>query len=678
MRTFLIVVCVLTIPSFIFFYGWGESQADTMSPLASAEIEFPSGRTAQVKQAEYAAARQDLLERTAEYMTLIGKEPSRQSVEAVVSEREAVDHAIELEILKELAQQYGITVTEEDAIQVFEEQLPPQFRTPEGKAQVILELRQRGQTVAEVISSLQYRLLIDRVRSVISAQSRISYYEAWLHYQLQNEKLVADYVRFSAADYRAQVDSEAAADAAKFGAAVNTYFEANKEKYRVPDQVEYRYMLVTKDSLRSEVLVTDDEITSYYTANREQYRQPRMARLRQVMIARPMPQPGSDPSAVTTATEEARARADDLKSRITKGESFEALADEFNEESLGLPRETDPETTAGAGIESVDALSTAGGNLGLISEGVARIFYGDEWTSSVFELQPGIVSPVIESPRGFHIVKADEVRPGLVQDLEKVRPFVEQRIVDTKVEQVFREVGDDLFEKARIHTSLDSLAEATSRTVAVTAKVDKRAEFIPGIGLVGDFREALGDLEKGGRSDLLTDANRHLVIEIQEEYPAHDPELTSITARVEADYKSARSIELAREAAQNLAQAAKSADGLSTAAQATGLETTRTQPFERSEVGDALGNIANFEEFSKGVAVGDVAMSATGEEEEPTGFVVWALAEKQSPSQADFAAALPEVVRELTGRRALTLIREYLRDQKAELGSNIKISESYR
>ena len=88
---------------------------------------------------------------------------------------------------------------------------------------------------------------------------RVSLLEAWIAYSLANEKLLADVVKFPVSEY---MEKTAVTDDA-----LKAYFEQNRDKYKIPDQLRYAFILARKSDLLSSVTVTNDEVTSYYNAN---------------------------------------------------------------------------------------------------------------------------------------------------------------------------------------------------------------------------------------------------------------------------------------------------------------------------------------------------------------------------------------------------------------------------
>lgn len=648
---------LIVVPSFVAFYGWSSySNTSGNKPITAAKVKFGLMDTAEVDQLDMHRAEQMARGQFMSYARNNNVSLDPAGLDKFVGSREIVDQAINLEILRHYAKEHGIVVTPNDAVEELAKQIPPEQRKmlPE-------MLRRQNMTWDQLVQQTQDGMLMQRVRDTLGAQTRVTQYEAWLDYELKNEQLTADYVRLDTSDFVSSVTVD--------DKGLDEYFKQNIAKYRVPDQVQYQYVLVTKDDLKTSITVTEDEITSYYTNNQEEFRQPRTAQVRQIFILKPTPSPKQSAEELTSATEAARAKANDVHQRIVKGEDFAALADQFNEETRRVPRE-DANTT------SPDAQTTAGGYLGLVSETKMKAYYGDEWTSSVFNLKPGAVSQVIETPRGFAITKADSIKEGLVDPLDKVRKQVVEKIRTQKVEPLFEEIGNAMRDLPE-GTSLQKLAEVTSRTVQSTAKVDRRADFLPGVGLLGEFKEAVMDLQKGGRSDVMSDTNRHLVMEVTEEFPAHDPSLDEVREQVVQGYKEMKAREMAKAKAEKLAKASNLQD-LSKAAVEAGTTVTTSRPFTRTDVATVLGPVQDFNESSAGAHEGTIKMSALGDPSNPQGFVVWHLGKVTDPSRAEFAKQLGKVTQELAQQKREILLLEYLRDQRQKLKDNIEISQAYR
>lgn len=653
---------LVIIPSFVAFYGWntysstpGETQAGP-----AAEIDYGLFDEREVTLQDLQDAEQSLKTRLMVYSQTYNIPLDQASLGRVVENKDLVDEAVNLVLLKEYAEENGLMVSSEEAMEAIQRQVPPEQR-----AMLDAQLKQAGMSPAQYIEGVRQDLLRSKVVQTVGSNVRVTHYEAWLDYLVRNERLLADFVRLDASDFITSVTID--------DAGLNRYFEENAQRFRVPEQVQYAYVLVRKDDLKTSIAVTNDEITSYYNDRREDFRLPRTAELRQIMVKKPTMRDLTSPTveALTSATEQARSKATDIYERIAKGEDFASLANQFNEETRTVPRE-DNQTTA------TDAQTTAGGYLGRVSEAKMKAFYGDEWTSTVFNLEPGDVSRPIATTRGFFIVKMENKNEGVIQPLEQVRDVIVERIRTEKVNPVFEEMGQRLQQAADTNTGLQSLADLTSQTVKTTPKVTRDADFIPNLGLLGEFVDAVRDLQKGGRSEVLSDNQRHLVMEVVEEFPAHKPELKDVRDQVVQAYRGVKAQEMARSAAQDIRKRATDLPSLQKAALDYNTTVTRSRPFTRTEATTVLGPVQNFMEASAGMKKGDIALHTLGQENEAQGYVVWHLSEKTEPPRTDFAKDLGKITQELLQKKQELVIMEFLREQRRELAGDIKIHPAYQ
>lgn len=122
---------------------------------------------------------------------------------------------------------------------------------------------------------------------------------------------------------------------------------------------------------------TEDEIRKYFQEQKAQLgERPATITFRQIVVA---PQPSD------SAKQEARLKADSILARIRAGEDFSALAKHYSEDPSNRDK---------------------GGDLGYFRRGQMVQAFED----AAYNLYPGQVSGVVESPFGFHIIKVEKIR----------------------------------------------------------------------------------------------------------------------------------------------------------------------------------------------------------------------------------------------------------------------------
>jgi peptidyl-prolyl cis-trans isomerase SurA len=186
----------------------------------------------------------------------------------------------------------------------------------------------------------------------------------------------------------------------------------------------------TVDSLRRAgrlvaVTVTDEEVRAEFDRNVGSFPpRPSTVTFRQIIVP-------THPS--QGAKDVARAKAESLLAEIRRGGDFESVAKR----------------------ESMDASRDVGGDLGWARRGVMVPEF-ERWLFPPYGLQPGQLSPVVETPFGYHIIRVDRVQPGEVKSRHiLIRPAVDEADIAKAAA-----VADSVAAALRRGAPFDSLARA--------------------------------------------------------------------------------------------------------------------------------------------------------------------------------------------------------------------------
>ncbi|MEL7310034.1 MAG: SurA N-terminal domain-containing protein [Pseudomonadota bacterium] len=209
---------------------------------------------------------------------------------------------------------------------------------------------------------------------------------------------------------------------------VVAYFEGNPDRYRTPETVDIDYVVVDREAAAGLITVTDEALQSFFDGVSDEYVAPEERRASQILLA------------VGDDAEAANAQALDLLSQLEAGADFAELAEAF----------------------SIDAGSARqGGDLGWVRPGD---FVGPV-EDAVYALEPGQVSGVVRSEFGLHILRLEDVRGGGDATLDDVRDEVADRfretLVDDRLFGLQGQVSDLEFEGA----SLDQIVSDTGLTL---------------------------------------------------------------------------------------------------------------------------------------------------------------------------------------------------------------------
>ncbi len=201
-------------------------------------------------------------------------------------------------------------------------------------------------------------------------------------------------------------------------------------------------------------VVSDADVVAMYEQNRATLpKRPAQVTFRQIVIA-----PGASPAAKGRA----RAKIDSLLIELQRGGNFELVA---KRESM------DPSN------------KETGGDLGWNRRGVMV----PEFDRMMFALPPGVLSPVVETNFGYHIIRVDKVQPAEV----KARHILIVPTLDSLDEQRAQRLADSVATAWRAGARYDSLQTKFHDPDEVRGF----AEPFPRTELPGAYVEALKTLK---------------------------------------------------------------------------------------------------------------------------------------------------------------------------------------
>jgi peptidyl-prolyl cis-trans isomerase SurA len=241
------------------------------------------------------------------------------------------------------------------------------------------------------------------------------------------------------ADVSNTVEQQYKAVRSRFGTDAEFRSELNKAGYGTPE--EYKRFL-TDGIKRNELIsrttkklredgklvsanVTDAEVQEAYERNKAALpKREASVTWRQIIVA---------PKPSLVEKERARVRAESLLAEIKRGADFEQIAKR----------------------ESADSGSRVnGGDLGWTRRG-KMVPEFDRWLFGYYALAPGQLSPVVESPFGYHIIRVDRVNAGEV----KSRHILITPTIDSSDVSGARREADSVAAQWRGGATFDSLAK---------------------------------------------------------------------------------------------------------------------------------------------------------------------------------------------------------------------------
>lgn len=396
--------------------------------------------------------------------------------------RDVLDMLVDEEVLVQAAAKAGYRISNEqlsseiqqvDSFQRdgrFDKELYNQF------------LRGQGMSASDFEARLRRIVLIDQFRNGIMNTAVITTREVGNIARLREQQRDIGYLTLPVATFMA--------DAMVGDAEVRQYYEKNRERFSVPEQVSVAYLELAADELAQRVPVDEQALRKFYDEKSAELAMEEQRKAGHILIQ-------VDKSADDKSVAAARAKAEKILAQVRAGESFDKLAKQFSE---------DPGSASN------------GGDLGYFGRGVMD----KAFEQAAFALKAGQVSDLVRSDFGFHIIKLTDIKSAHTQTFEEARAKIEQDYQRHKAEEQFFEQSELLTNAA--YENPDSLAPV-AKAVGLTIKTSGLFTRDGGDGIASDpkIRAAAfsEDVLRGNNGEPVEIGNNKLVVlRIKEHKPA--------------------------------------------------------------------------------------------------------------------------------------------------------------
>jgi peptidyl-prolyl cis-trans isomerase D len=548
----------------------------------------------------------------------------------------ALDDLVNDVLLRREARRLGLQVTDEEVRDAILN--VPSFRTGDrfDRTRYVAALRSNRTTPTEFEESQRQSLLITKLENLVTDGITVSDREVRDLYNLDHEQIDVSFVKLPYEKYKAA--------ATVTDAEVNEFYEKNMELFRQPDMVGVTYVTYAPKEIEASVPVTDESVQAYYDAHQSDFATPEKAHLREILFV----VPGDADDAARAAI---RKTADDVLAQAKTGD-FAALAREHSGDPL---------------------TKDSGGDLGFVEQGKLDATLDD----AGFALSPGQVSDVLETSRGFAILKLEEKQAAGTQPLAEVHDQITTTLREAGADQAARDAVDADLQAAKGGASLDQLA--TKRGLkANTVPPVPHGKPLPGV--IGPaLLAAAFALDTGAVDEVVGTEPPFYLLKVDQKVESTIPPLEEARARIVETLKEKKAQAAARADADALLAAAKGGTGtaaLAEAAKAKGLAVEDSGPFTRSQPIPKLGGAPIKDEL---FALSPAAPFATVHELGDAAVVI-ALKQRMPADEtalADASANLRDSAISRKRSAALEAYRDMLR-QRADISVNPDIVSGAR
>jgi peptidyl-prolyl cis-trans isomerase D len=347
------------------------------------------------------------------------------------------------------------------------------------------------------------------------------------------------------------------------------FHKANAAKYTAPEYRTVTLVLVRPEDAGARVEVTEKAIEDSYAARKAEFTTPETRALRQIIF----------------------------KDEATAKQAYEALVGVRSFETVAKEiAKTDP----------ID--------LGKVTASQVPI---PALRDAAFKLKVGEVTPPIQSPLGWHIMRVDEITPEVVKPFAEVKAQIEKDLRNrgaTKILQTLREQFDEALGGGG---KIEAAAEKIKAKAVVIGPVDAQGKNDKGATVEGlpddpEFLRRVFRQGKGEEGDLV-DLKNHgfYTVRVDAITPSALRPLDAVKEQVTKDWTDEERGKLAKAEAEKLLAEAKTGKSLEELAKPAAYTVRKSKPINRGEGSAAAPNSLEERVFS--VKPGEATTAQTRE-----------------------------------------------------------------
>ncbi|MCY1275336.1 Peptidyl-prolyl cis-trans isomerase D [compost metagenome] len=348
-------------------------------------------------------------------------------------------------------------------------------------------IRQMGYSRLQFRQMLEQEMLIGQLRAGIAGSGFVTDSELQAFARLEKQTRDFATLTFKADPGKSKVED----------ADIKAYYDAHKAEFMSPDQVVIEYVELKKSAYFDQVEAKQEDLDALY--------QKEIANISEQRDAAHILIEVNDKQ----NEEQAKAKADEIKARLAKGEDFAKLAKEVSNDT---------------------GSAANGGELGYAGRGV----YDPAFEDALFKLKKDEVSEPVRTAYGWHLIKLLGVQAPEVPSFESLKPKLEQEVKSQLVEQRFVDATKQL--ESAAYEAADLTQPAQDMGLKVQTSVPFGREGGDGVAANRQVVQAAFSpevLDEGANSGAIElDPNTVLVLRVKEHRKPAQQSLEEVSASI--------------------------------------------------------------------------------------------------------------------------------------------------
>jgi peptidyl-prolyl cis-trans isomerase D len=528
------------------------------------------------------------------------------------------------------AQRLGFRVSDQDLLARMRlvPELFPQGKFVGQQQYEDMVLSRFGMSLEEFEQRFRNSLLTEKLRQLVTDSIGVSPEEIHDVFVRDNEKFVLRYVFLDVASLKNSIKPS--------DAVLEEYFQANKERYQLPEKRTARVLALENDRTRQTLSVSDAERRRYYQDNLDGYRQPERVQVSHILFR----VTDKDPAKIA----EARKKAEDVLKQLKAGADFAELAKKNSQDT---------------------ANASKGGDLGWILRGQTV----PEFEKAAFGLAPGSISEPVQTDFGIHLIKVAAHETSRLQPFEEVQAAIENNLLDQKVQATLGPKADEA--AAAWRRAPETAEEVANRFQGTVLSLPPLARGDPIISVPGSqaLAEDIFILEKGQIGRPVPVPNGYIIPSLLDISPARPAEFAEVKDRVRTEYVDEQVRDRAQAQALELAQLTEKQErrDIAQAARSLGLTAKTSEALTRAGTIPSVGSLRELGPRLDTLEAGGVA----GPVPIGTGQIVYQVESRQPPKEEDLAAQRDNLRQRLLNEKqsvAFSVFQDSLKNRLMESG----------
>lgn len=458
---------------------------------------------------------EEAYQRMAESVSRSNPEVSRDQLQSPEFRRMVLGDLISRKLLLGEAEKLGIAASDKEVFAGIAAQ--EGFAGTDGKFDknvYAAVLRQNRLTPAKYEADYKRQIVMTKVRNAVAASAAVTPEQARRMYDWVNEKVGIDYIQVKSSMF---VDDVTVSEDD-----IKAYYEANKERFKVPERVKIRRLVFTPEALAGHQEVTDEEMAAYYAANQASMAEGEQVKARHILIM----VKDSDPEEKRA---EAKKKIDEVYEKARSGADFAKLAQEYSEGPTG----------------------PSGGDLGWFGRGAMV----PPFEEAAFGAEKGDVVGPVKTRFGWHVIKVEDRKEGSARTLDDAKDEIRTQIAREKASEQVQEMLDQSLDRLVSGMKIGDIASELGLEVASGEPMPVET-LTRAYGVAPEVAEAIGKLAPGESYHSPVSINGgYMLVEKVEDIPATHLELDQVAAAITRALKTQKTAELAMNKAQEIHKA---------------------------------------------------------------------------------------------------------------------------